>query len=304
MQILPYEPGMAHTLVASYNRQVYGLPHCYPTCADDFAAAVSATVGGEPSDERLHSEEAYVAWEGDGPLGFIHTGIERPRREDARPRGIIRFAWYERGHRAAGQALLSAAEDMFIQRDIGGVRAFHQHYVYAFYHLHSAYLSDRVEHVHALLSSNGYRRVGGEVYLDWPDFTPLEPPAFDVTAEITLSWRQSDGRRPNLTVLAHQGQELVGECKCESQGHPSRPPEAEDWLFTDWLGVSDPLRGRGLGRYLLRRALLEMHAVGYRHATISTAWENHRALLFYSNFGYRAVDWTYGFGKDLKASAS
>jgi ribosomal protein S18 acetylase RimI-like enzyme len=301
MHVIPYEPEMARLLVESYNQLIRGLPHCYPASAGDFAIAVSATVGGEPSDERLHSENAFVAWEGDAPLGFIHIGVERPRKEEASPRGIIRFAWYERGHRAAGQALLSAAEDVFVQRDIGAVRAFHQHYVYAFYHLHSAYLSDRVEHVHALFSSNGYRRVGGEVYLDWPNFTPLEPPASAVTAEVTLSWREGAGKRPNLVVLAHRGQELVGECVCESQGNSSRPAEAEDWLFTDWIGVSESVRGRGLGRYLLQRALLEMHAVGYRHATISTAWENHRALLFYSNFGYRAVDWTYGFGKDLKA---
>ena len=110
MEIIPYALEMTRPLVASYNRLVRGLPHCFPVSADLFASALSATVGGSPSDERLHSERALVAWSDDGPLGCIHVGIERPRREEASPRGIIRFAWYERGHRAAGQALLAAAD--------------------------------------------------------------------------------------------------------------------------------------------------------------------------------------------------
>ena len=261
---------------------------------------MSATIGGETGDERLHSETAFVAWQGALPLGFIHIGINLPKKDGVSPRGIIRFAWYQRGHRAAGQALLAAAEDFFLQRGIVTVIAFHQHYVYSFYHLNSVYLSDRLEHIHALMGINGYKRVAGEVYLNWRNFTPLEPPAADVTAKFTLNWRDGAGRRPNLLVEAHQGQELVGECVCESLGRPSYPDEADDWLFTDWIGVSESMRGQGLGRHLLRRALLEMHAIGYRHAAISTAWDNHRALLFYSNFGYRAVDWTYGLGRDLR----
>ncbi len=76
-----------------------------------------------------------------------------------------------------------------------------------------------------------------------------------------------------------------------SQAWPS------DWSFCNWLWIEEQLQGRGLGRFLLRRARLELHRVGYRHAGISTAWDNHRALLFYSNDGYRFVDWTYLWSK-------
>jgi ribosomal protein S18 acetylase RimI-like enzyme len=54
-----------------------------------------------------------------------------------------------------------------------------------------------------------------------------------------------------------------------------------------------------LGRHLLQRSLQEMHRIGYRNASISTDWENHRALLFYSNHGFNVVDWTYCYGRDL-----
>jgi ribosomal protein S18 acetylase RimI-like enzyme len=286
-----------------YNQIIHGLPHSYPATSEEFSAALFAAASGAPGDERLHSENAHVTWEDGTPLGFIHTAIERPRREGSDPRGIIRFACYRRRHRAAGQALLTTAEDSFLEHGIATVLAFHQFYVYDFYHLPSVYLSDRLEHIHALMGFNGYKRVAGEVYLNWRNFTPYEPPQAGVDANVTLTWRKGTGERPDLVLTAQQGNERVGECACKSLGHPSRPEENEDWLFTDWIGVSETVRGRGLGRHLLRRALLEMHAVGYRHAAISTAWDNHRALLFYSNFGYSAVDWTYGLGKELPDAA-
>ena len=68
-------------------------------------------------------------------------------------------------------------------------------------------------------------------------------------------------------------------------------------FYNMWLGVNDEFQGRGLGRYLLQYALHEMHKIGYRHAVISTDWENYRAFLFYSNCGYRVSDWTYAYSK-------
>jgi len=48
----------------------------------------------------------------------------------------------------------------------------------------------------------------------------------------------------------------------------------------------------------------ETHALGFRHAAISTALHNHRAFLFYSNFGYHVADWTYDSRRDLHATQS
>ena len=73
----------------------------------------------------------------------------------------------------------------------------------------------------------------------------------------------------------------------------------KDWHFCNWLGVEEEVQGKGLGRYLLQQARLEMHTVGYRHAGISTAWKNYRAFQFYSNDGYRLSDWTYAWEKNI-----
>jgi hypothetical protein len=68
-----------------------------------------------------------------------------------------------------------------------------------------------------------------------------------------------------------------------------------DTCFVQWLGVPaekanlnqrgynarEPQQGKGLGKRLLARSLVEMHVRGYTRAIISTALGNHRAQLFY-----------------------
>ena len=67
------------------------------------------------------------------------------------------------------------------------------------------------------------------------------------------------------------GAYLAGECGCE---------------FDD-----GPLR--------VQATKVAVREAGYRHAAISTAWDNYRAFLFYTNYGFRVADWTYELGRDL-----
>ena len=300
MEILRYEPTMSPELASAYNSIIRGVPHCYPVRAEDFASVIARAVEGGSSQDRLHSEAAFVAREGTSVLGFIHVAIERAEKADEAEQGVIRFFWYERGHRTAGQALLEDAEEYVRKQDVAQITAFPQDYRYPFYHLPHAYLSDHLDQVHALLGFNGYRRVAGEVYLHWPDYESIAPTPADVSADISLQWHQGRGTRSGLTVQAHQGEKEIGVCECASGGECSHADEAQDWLFTTWIGVSEEMQGKGLGRHLLQRALQEMHSVGYRHAAISTNWQNFRAFLFYSNYGYRVVDWTYALRREMK----
>jgi GNAT superfamily N-acetyltransferase len=90
-----------------------------------------------------------------------------------------------------------------------------------------------------------------------------------------------------------------------------------DTCFVSWLGVPAvrenlntvgydvraPTQGQGLGKALLSRSLLEMHARGYRHSIISTDLTNHRGQMFYTNFGYTASDWTNVYSRALGPEA-
>ena len=211
---------------------------------------------------------------------------------------LFGFFGYERGARHVGQAVLEKAETHLKTYNISRILAFSQDYRYRFYHFGHSYLSDALDQVQGLLGFNGYRRCAGEVFLDWENYTVTPIPS-SLSVELSVEWEDGRGERPNCTVKAYQGDKQVGICESVCGGEFSSHPDAQDWLHTVWLGIEDEFQGQGLGRYLLQYALEEMQKIGYRHAAISTAWDNHRAFLFYSNCGYRTVDWTYGFVKDL-----
>ncbi len=300
MDILQYTPDMQAPLTQFYNRMTANVPKCYPVKAEELATAIRGVATGKADKKEggLDSEAAFVAMANGAVQAFIHVGIGQigdNREEDI---GVIRFFAYARGARRIGQAVLEKAEAYLKTFNVSRIFAFPQDCRYRFYHFEHAYLSDALDHVQGLLGYNGYHRSAGEVFLDWKDYsvTPV-PSSLPVT--LSVEWQDGRGQFPNCTVLAHQNGEQVGICESLCGGEFSNDTDAQAWLHTVWLGIEDDFQGQGLGRYLLQYALQEMHKVGYRHAAISTAWDNHRAFLFYSNCGYRTVDWTYEFVKDL-----
>ena len=300
MEILQYTPDMQAPLTQFYNHLIADVPHCYSVKEEEFAIAVRGVTTGKADVKEggLDSETAFVAMVNDTVQAFIHVGIGQigdNREEDI---GVIRFLGYERGARRVGQAVLEKAEDYLKTYDVSKIFAFSQDCVYRFYHFEHAYLSDALDQVQGLLGFNGYHRSSGEVFLNWEDYsvTPV-PSSLPVT--LSTEWKDGRGQLPNCTVRAHQDDEQVGICQSLCGGEFSSHADAQNWLHTVWLGIEDDFQGQGLGRYLLQYALQEMKKIGYRHAAISTAWDNHRAFLFYSNCGYRTVDWTYEFVKNL-----
>lgn len=299
MDILQYTPDMQTQVTQFYNRMTADVPKCYPVQAEEFAVAmhrVTADTADLKSD-GLDSEAAFVAIVDGITQAFIHVGISKTGEDRAENLGVIRFFAYERGARRVGQAVLEKAETYLKTFNVSQIFAFPQDCRYRFYHFEHAYLSDALDHVQGLLGYNGYHRSAGEVFLDWENYSVTPIPA-SLPVTLSVKWQDGRGQFPNCTVLAHQNGEQVGICESLCGGEFSSDTEAQAWLHTVWLGIEDDFQGQGLGRYLLQYGLQEMHKVGYRHAAISTAWDNHRAFLFYSNCGYRTVDWTYEFVKD------
>ena len=303
MQIALFKPEMAPAVTESYNRTFRNVPLCYAVRPDDMAAAV-ASPDALDRDPPLQALTAFVATEGSDVQGFIQAGVQPPEHGKGAGLGMIRFFWYEAGHRAVGQALLEAAEAHLRRRGIERAEAFYDRYKFPFCQMRPCYLSDSLGHVQALLLMNGYERVSGEVVLAWPDFEPVAPPPLAARMEIDVEWVETPGRRPTATVHALKDGRRIGQCRAVRVADYADDERARDWFFTMWLGVDDEYQGHGLGMYLLRRSFVEMHGAGYRHAAISTRLHNHRAFLFYSNFGYHVADWTHGFGRDLAVPAA
>ena len=283
-----------------YNRLTTDVPHCYPVKEQEFATAIRGVTTGRADKKEggLDSETAFVAMVNGAVQAYIHVGIGQVGDNREVDIGVIRFLGYERGARHVGQAVLEKAETYLKTYNISRIYAFSQDCRYRFYHFSHAYLSDALDQVQALLGFNGYRRSAGEVFLDWENYIVTPMPS-SLSVELSMDWEDGRGERPNCTVKAYQGDEQVGICESVCGGEFSSHPDAQDWLHTVWLGIEDEFQGQGLGRYLLQYELQEMHKVGYRHAAISTNWENYRAFLFYSNCGYQVVDWTYGYEKVL-----
>lgn len=300
MEILQYTPDMQEPLTQFYNRMTANVPKCYPVKGEEFAAAIRGVTTGKADKKEggLDSETAFVAVVNGTVQAFIHVGIGQVGENREEDIGVIRFMGYERGARRVGQAVLEEAEAYLKTFNVSRIFAYPQDCRYRFYHFAHAYLSDALDQVQGLLGFNGYRRSAGEVFLDWEDYSVTPVPS-DLPVTLSVEWQDGRGQFPNCTVLAHQNGEQVGICESICGGEFSSHADAQAWFHTVWLGIEDDFQGQGLGRYLLQYALQEMKKIGYRHAAISTAWDNYRAFLFYSNCGYRTVDWTYEFVKNL-----
>ena len=233
-------------------------------------------------------------------VGFAHVAHDPVGENQEGPVGAMRFLGYEQGHRAAGQALLEAAETHLRDKGVTEIVAFHQDFRWPCFHLDHSYCTGSLTHIEGLLGMNGYSRCAGEVYLDWPDLEPPEPPSSDHELRMEPETLSHDARLPNFVLRAFAGDEQVGECWNASCGAGAPGSPAEDWALTTWLQIEEAHQGKRLGAHLLAHALRHMRDIGYRNAVISTSLTNFRAQLFYSNFGYRTSDWTYAWAKKLR----
>lgn len=302
MEILHYTPEQIIPAIEFYNALIAEVPHCYPVNEEDFAYAMRGVIRQQSDDnDDFEDETAYIALHDGIVKAFVHVGYYEDENDngDKVNNGVIRFLGYQRGARNIGQATLDKAEDYFKDNNVSRIVAFPKIHRYSFYHFEYAELSDKLDHIHGLLGINDYQSYHGQVFLDWQNYN-VNPPSIKPSVNLKIEWKDGRGKLPNCHIKAYKGGEEIGECWNVSCGQFSNHPDVQDWVYTDWIGVEDAYQGEGLGKYLLQYSLHEMHKVGYKHAALSTDWDNNRALLFYSNFGYRAVDWTYAYQKPFQ----
>ena len=257
---------------------------------DEFAEGCRAfNERHELSDQRLLVAESNGEIRG---YVYLFVGLRNDKRL-----GRISSLLYEPSHRAAGQALLDAAEDALKSAGMTSVYAFG--HCWRFHHHDFGYISEQLGHVHGLVGANGYRVAGGEFFMSDHDFTVEEPSLDDPNLSIEVEVKPGRGKLPGVHCQLKAGDDSIGNCICVSVGEYTRLDSMQDHFFVDWLGINDTYQGKGLGRVLLQRAHWELKRLGYNHAHISTAHDNYRALTFYTNVGYRVVSTAHGFSKEL-----
>ena len=277
-------------IVTDYNRAVSDVPHCYPIATGDWEESGSGLWLVALKDGQIRG------------LSYVSMAEKDPIDETENALGTLGFFWYQRGCRSLGQELLQESENWLTEHGAHAIQAFHYDHTPGFYHAEHAYLSSRMEQVSALLGNNGYTRGQGEVVLDWPNYrVDAEDADCPMSYDIALDWEERPSGQKGLTVWARRENEDMGICVCTPLSDQSPSPLARNWTYTRWLAVDPDIQHRGLGSFLVRRALAELYSIGYRHATICCIDDNYRALLLYSNLGYQAVDWTYTWRKKLAA---
>lgn len=298
IEIREFERDMAAGVARCYSEVVAPAPHCEPVTEDWFSQPERLAQG------PLREESLLVALADDGEVaGFVHVGVAPPPKDEWQLKGepgVIRFLAYRSGERPVGSALLEAAEAWARERGRKEIVAGHCNHTYPFYHLPFSHISERISHLPPLFGMAGYAVCESEVFFSWENFEPPDVPAPGLGVELVPEWRdQVDTFGEGLIVYPRRGGKNLGECKIVLLGSDRRRPELKGWCFCIHLYLDEPLQGKGLGKHLLARGLVEMHARGLRHAMISTDWNNHRAYLFYTNFGFGFVDRTFAFRKEL-----
>jgi GNAT superfamily N-acetyltransferase len=300
VKILHWDIDRAGELASVYNDQVTDIPHCYAVSPEEFENGFRYGKGADEPYENFHSEKIIVGEQNGKIVGFADVAVVGISEGERKMRkGLIRFLTYQPGYRPVGQAILEEAEGYLRDMGIDQVSAFrisyHNDYCYRFYHLGFGLISDRKGHIYGLFFMNDYKIEDGEVFMDQPAYKIAEPVIPDSRVEIVLDQNPGRGLLPGLTVQAFREGNEVGVCESVSAGKYCQNEEAQDWVFIKWLGVEEDYRRKGWGRYLLQRNLWEMQKIGYKNTIISANIKNHRAQLFYTNYGYRVADTCYQF---------
>jgi GNAT superfamily N-acetyltransferase len=293
IEIVDFEPELAGALARCYNETMSDVPYSLPAQPEWFAEPLGSC------HQQCIEEQIFAAREGGDVVGFVHVGVAAPVADQwdlpGEP-GVIRALCHRPGRRLAGAALLEAAERWARDRGRTEMAVGCERFVYPFSPMGS--LSERVSHVPPLLWLAGYQTAACDVTLHWPDFEPPAVKRPDLDFELVY---EEGTTRPRRHVLLHamQGDDEIGDCNMYWLGMPQYRPQFFDWCYCG-IGVAGEFQGRGLGKYLLSRALAAMREQGAKHTMLLVHDDNYLAQLFYANFGYRFLDRSFSFRKRLE----
>lgn len=287
-----------HLLAQVWAEATVDAQYCYPVEGTAFAAGVRVDEDGDESMATARSERLLVASIGSNPVGFAHTcAAEITLDEKKVACGIIRFMAFAPESPAVGQALLERAEDILSKDGHRHIDAFPLFHGYPFHNHKIGILSDRLTHISSLLLDNGYHPHDSHLTLvrstDWTG--DRAKPDLDFRIE-----RDDDtGIRSEIILRAFRGDERIGICRFYSSRRYADIPDTEEYCYMRWIGVGEAYRRRGIGRYLLHQALVEMQKEGYKRTVLNCREKNTIALTLYRTTGYSTGEVSHAYYKRL-----
>jgi GNAT superfamily N-acetyltransferase len=274
-------------------------PYAYSVEPSEFARGIIPDAADDESLAVERFQKLIVASDGTRPVAFAHlcaAQVEVDGKDIAC--GVIRSIAFGPDDPEAGQHLLEHVERLLRSDGQIHVDAFPLYHGYAFHNHKVGILSDRLTHITSLLIANGYRPHDPHLTLQRPLADaplPDQPPEIEVLVEKT----EGDGARRDIRVSAVVDGTRKGTCRSMTGRRYAAQVELEDCGYTRWLAVDEDYRQKGIGRYLLRRALHEHQQEGYTCARLNVREKNTNAHALYQSEGYLTEDRSSAYLKDL-----
>jgi ribosomal protein S18 acetylase RimI-like enzyme len=290
-QIRIVEPRVEH---AAPLRQIYisvtaAAPHC--RFVPDVARFAECLITPRATPTRI-----FVAEQDRAAQGFAAL-VRMNSESDGAEIDAITALFF--AHPAAGQTLLEACESQ-ASGDLLAFPAEHGRCPIVGYNGGWDGLPDRVPAVAQLLARNGYTPYYRELSLigDLARLAhePLDaPPGVDVresVGEFGLSYH---------ILHALNGEHEAGECHYITLADMQDPIAARTGYIW-WLHVVPETRRRGIGRYLMLRALDHLRRLGCDTCWLTTGADNWPAQPLYLALGFEMVDCSASYRKSRRIS--
>jgi ribosomal protein S18 acetylase RimI-like enzyme len=289
MQIVPYHPRHGEAVAELYQRATQSLPHCRFMPSQQHIIAALA----HPQPEHT---QILVAEEG-GLARAWAALLDRGADEDGRHEAELTALFVDGA--AAGRLLVEAITSEARARGAQRLVAFppdQLHNPITAYNAGWSGLSDRLTLIARLLARQGFTPFQRELLLEWRGegafpAPPAEPPGVSVTTR--------SGRHGATELAAQVAGEVAGTCEFSTLAAVSDDPAAQRWGYVWGLYVNKGMRRRGLGRFLMLRALAHLSALGCGGCWLTTDATNWPAQTLYLALGFEVVDASTCFRKDV-----
>ena len=297
----PLDPSDYGALHRLYTSMSAGIPHHFRVGEEQFSEQLLGYGRLSAADcVNPGLEAAFVAERAGEPIALALTTVLAKQHEwgPMEPgTGILRFLLAPPGAQEQAIAAIRAAQDHLAQ--VGAHTVLAMHYIFGpvFHNTGCAMLPAAWPWLGHWLFLAGFRARSSEIRLRRPMKErpePLELPAGSELREHVAEGRAL-GAPANLDEWdlyidgenAAQCHNAFGENYVRGAGH--------DAVHTEWLGVAERFRGRGLARAMLRLGMVRAWDRGSRVATLTTAGINFRAQALYITEGYAQTDTMWDF---------
>lgn len=300
LSIQQWDIDKAAQLHTIWHKATANAPFAYAVEPEEFATGMIPVESDDESFVTSHPQKLFVASNATEPVGFVHIAADsniEVNGEDIEC-GMIRCLAFSPDQREVGQTLLNHAEQTFRAEGFTHADAFPLYHGYPFHNHKVGILSDRMPHVSSLLIEAGYKAHDGHLTMERSlDSAPMPDPYPGV--DVIIEKTDGAGIRPNIWVRATINNEVIGNCRSQSGCTYATHPSLETLSYTRGMGIKEPHRRKGIGRYLLKHALHEMRCEGYQTAALNCREKNHPAVSLYKSEGYATADTSFAYVKDL-----